>query len=101
VTTQFSGQPRPGGGTRVGPTRLRRVVPTRAWLQPSQDRHPWRADGKGGEMWSMFLEETRETLDGPFEQLVDLARSRGVDQIHVWSRSQLAFEPLDADPARD
>jgi hypothetical protein len=68
-------------------------------LQPSQDWHPWRADTSIGETWSMFLEETRETVDGPFEQLVGIARSRGVEEMHVWSRTRLAFERFD--PTRD
>ena len=43
----------------------------------------------------MFLEETRENIDGPFDSLVLIARSRGVHELHVWSTSRLTFELLD------
>jgi len=92
---------RPRIDPQVDPSRLRHALPTRAWLQPSQDRHPWRVDDRTGEVWSMFLEETRETLDGPFEQLVRIAHSRGVEEMHVWSRSRLTFEPFDPEPRPD
>lgn len=98
MTAGFRGRPRPRPFPRADPSRLHAAAPTRAWLQPSQDRHLWRGDNGATEMWSMFLEETRETLDGPFEQLVGIARSRGVGEMHVWSRSRLAFEPFDPDP---
>ena len=82
----------PGRGTN--PPRVRRA-PTRAWLQPTQDRHPWRPDRTSPQPWSMFLEETRENIDGPFDSLVLIARSRGVHELHVWSTSRLTFELLD------
>ena len=98
MTAGFRGRPQPGPAPRVDASRPRREAPTRAWLQPSQDRHLWRGDRGTTEMWSMFLEESRETLDGPFEQLVGIARSRGVGEMHVWSRSRLTFEPFDPSP---
>ena len=99
MTAGFRDRPRPD--PQVVPSPIPRAVPTRAWLQPSQDRHPWRVDNRPGETWSMFLEETRETLDGPFEQLVRIAHSRGVEEMHVWSRSRLTFEPFDPEPSTD
>jgi len=94
ITHRHGDGRRPGPDPRPGPYRPRGAGTTRAWLQPLHER-PWMPEGRADETWSMFLEETRELLDGPFDLLVRLARSRGVQELHVWSRSRLAFHPFD------
>ena len=37
----------------------------------------------------------KDYIDGPFDSLVRIARSRGVHELHVWSSSRLAFELVD------
>ncbi|NUR08732.1 MAG: hypothetical protein HOQ22_10610 [Nocardioidaceae bacterium] len=80
---------------RHHPGRPARTTPARAWLQPTQDRDRWLPGGRTADTWSMFVEETRENLDGPFDILVMAARSLGVKELHVWSRTRLVFEPFD------